>query len=148
MQDGVEHYSADAQYFRHNGSLVLGPDGLDGELGEYEMAQRRAAAKGIYRYFLAEGPNPFKILKRVYALGRGLMIEEFANATMTETAILLGETKGSQSWRFRNLSELMEKLGMKGTTLPGQKSKSSKPNYAAAQAGNRNRVKAARSSGA
>lgn len=121
--------------------VFLESDGHDGELGEYEMAQRRAAVKGMYRYFLAEGPNPLKILKRVYTLGRGLLIEEFATPTMTETAALLGETKGAGSWRYRRLSELMEKIGIKGTCLPGQKLKSTKAKFAAAQAGNTNRTK-------
>lgn len=116
-------------------------DGVDGEPGEYEMAQRRAAVRAVFRYVGKEGPNPLKAMKRFYTLARGMGIEPFCNLTMEEAGLMLGETKAAVSYRMKQLSGKVEVLGMKGSRLPGQKVKSSSPNYSKAQAGNSNRRK-------
>jgi hypothetical protein len=116
-------------------------DGEEGEAGEYERAQRRAAIRAIFRYLTAEGPHPLKIMKRLYAIGRGLNIPPFCELTMEEAGLMFGETKAAHSFRVGLLSGVIERSGMHGSRLPGQKSRSASLSYSRAQEGNRNRKK-------
>lgn len=111
------------------------------EVDEDVLAQRREAIRGVFRYLVAEGPHPLKIMKRLYAVGRGLMIEPFCELTMDESALMFSESKAAHSWRVKFLSGVIERCGMKGSRLPGQKNKSSTANYSMSQAGNSNRRK-------
>lgn len=121
--------------------LLAESDGEEGEPGEYERAQRRAAIRALFRYLTAEGPNPLKIMKRLYAIGRGLNVPPFCELTMEESGLMFGETKASHSFRVGLLSGVIEKCGMRGSHLPGQKSRSASQSYSKAQAGNQNRKK-------
>ena len=123
--------------------LLLAEDdeitGGDEGPGDYEMMQRVVGVKGLYRYLLAEGNHPLAIMKRLYAAGAAMNIEAFASLTMEERALMFGETKAAVSFRMKKLSGMIERAGMKGSRLPGQKSKDSTANYSAAQIGNQNR---------
>lgn len=110
------------------------------EPGEYEFAQRRCGIKGLFRYLLAEGYHPLKIMKRLFAVGRGMRIEPFAEMTYEEAAMMFGETKAAHSWRMKVLSGMIKMNGMQGTKLPGQKSEAASKRYAKAQMGNTNRA--------
>lgn len=119
-------------------------DGISGgesEAGEYEMLQRHVGIKGLFRYILAEGHHPQKIMKRLYAAGSGFLIEPFCTMTQEERGLMLGETKAAVSHRMKSISGMIEREGMKGSRLPGQKSKASTANYSASQVGNTNRKK-------
>lgn len=118
-------------------------DGIEGgESGpdEYDYAQRRAAIRALFRYLKAEGPHPLKIMKRLWAVGRGMHDEYFASLTMTEAGLMFGESKAAHSWRMRVLSGMIELKGMHGIRLPGQKTPASRAVYSAAQQGNSNRT--------
>lgn len=159
IQAGNMHAALSSYYSRTHDSpvcvdmpfdeaLKAESDGLDGEPGEYEMAQRRAAIRGAFRYLTAEGPNPLKIMKRLYALGRGLHIEPFQSMTMEESGMMFSETKAAHSWRMKYLSGLIHRSGQKGVRLPGQKSPGASASYAECQKGNQNRKGTKRSRGA
>lgn len=109
----------------------------------YEIAQRKAGARVMFRYLLEEGDSPQKIMKRVYMLGVALGVPEFVKLTMQERAQVMGETKGAVSWRTAQLSGHFERLGGM-FRLPGQKLKSAGKNYSPAQKGNTNRRKGKR----
>lgn len=111
---------------------------------EDRMAERRAAIRGFYRYLLAEGDHPLKIMKRLYAVGNGMRIEPFCTMTMEERGLMFGEGKAAVSWRMKKLSGEVEKSGQLGSRMPGQKTKGSTSKYSAAQIGNNNRAKGIR----
>jgi len=124
--------------------LLMIEDGIDdGEdpAGRYEYHQRLVGVKALFRYILAEGNHPLKIMKRLYAAGAGFREEAFSRLTMEERALMFGETKAAVSWRMKALSGLIDLAGMRGTKLPGQKSAAATANYSACQAGNSNRKK-------
>ena len=79
-------------------------DGLEGEPGQYEYAQRRLGIRALFAYLCAEGNDPLKIMKRLYAAGRGFSLEPFCTMTMREQALMFGETPAAVSWRMKQLS--------------------------------------------
>lgn len=111
--------------------LQLESDGLEGEPGDYEWRQRAIGARSIFTYILSEGAHPLKLLKRLFAAGRGLNVKPFSEFTMEEAAMLCGEKKASHSHRCKLISRLISDAGMHGTRLPGQKSAASSASYAA-----------------
>jgi hypothetical protein len=121
--------------------LAAEADGCEGEPGDFEMAQRRAAVAGLFRYLLAEGPHPLKLMKRLFAVGRGLGQPFFRDLTMGEAALMFSETKAAHSWRLKVLSGMIKLRGMHGYRLSGQKTPGASAHYAAAQRGNQNRRK-------
>jgi hypothetical protein len=135
------HYKSVVEDMPFDEMLSRESDGVDGEIGEYEMAQRRAAIKGLFRYLLAEGNHPLKLMKRLYAVGVGLCIDEFSGMTNEERGMMFGESKAAVSWRIKFLSGLIRRSGMRGVKLPGQKSPESAAVYAQVQKGNSNRRK-------
>lgn len=120
--------------------LALESDGLDGDPGDYEWRQRAIGARSIFTYILSEGPHPTKLLKRLFAAGRGLDIKPFSEFTMEEAAMLCGEVKATHSARCKLLSRLLADAGMRGVRLPGQKTPESSESYAKAAAGNTHRA--------
>ena len=123
--------------------LAREDDGSGEDADEERMAQRRAAVKALFGFLTAEGPQPVKIMKRLFAVGRGLRLPFFSELTMGEAGMMLGETKAAHSWRVKVLSGMIKLRGMKGYRLSGQKSPETTGHYAAAQAGNRNRARKA-----
>lgn len=117
------------------------PEPMEEEDPVAVMRIRVQTIRTLFRYLLAEGPHPCKLMKRMFAVGRGLDIEPFSALTMTEAAMMFSETKAAHSWRMKVLSGVIELAGMHGSRLPGQKSKTATPNYQAAQRGNQNRRK-------
>jgi hypothetical protein len=94
---------------------------LDGEPGEYEWRQRILGVKMLFRWILAEGFVPLKIMKRLWAVGRAMNVEPFTQLTMNEQGQMFGETKAAASWRMKVLSGLIKLCGMRGYRLAGQK---------------------------
>ena len=120
------------------GELLAESD--DGETAdEDEMDRRRLICRVLFRFFLGEGPHPSKILKRVFAVGRALRMPFFTELSMTEAALMLGETKAAHSYRMKTLSGLIKRTGQHGVRLSGQKSSQASAAYSAAQRGNTNR---------
>ena len=125
-------------------ALLAREDDGSGEAADEErMAQRRAAVRALFGYLTAEGPQPLKIMKRLFAVGRGLRLPFFSALTMGEAALMFSETKAAHSWRVKVLSGMIKLQGMKGYRLSGQKTPEAREHYAAAQAGNRNRARKA-----
>ena len=118
-----------------------GQTAADGADSEELMRQRLAAARVIFRYFLADGPHPASILKRVFAVGRGLGMEFFCQLTMTEAGMLCGETKAAHSWRMQLLSGQVRLRGQHGARFAGQNTSGSSLSYEASARGNQNRRK-------
>jgi hypothetical protein len=96
-------------------------DNLDGEAGDYEWRQRILGAKLVFRWILAEGFHPLKIMKRLFAVGRAMNIAPFSELTMTEQGKMFSEERATVSWRMKVLSGLIKLQGMRGHRLAGQK---------------------------
>lgn len=107
---------------------------------EYDWLQRMVGVKLVFRWILAEGFHPLKLMKRLYAVGRALGIEPFSQLTMKEQGQMFSETKAAVSWRMKLLSGLIRLRSMAGKRLPGQKSPHSAASYSTAQQGNKNRA--------
>lgn len=118
--------------------LRVEDDGAE-ELADDVFRARAEGARALFEWVMQEGCHPQKLMKHLFALGRGLGIEPFCSFTMEESAMLCGEVKASHSHRCKLLSRLIERAGMKGVRLPGQKSPEASASFAAAQRGNRNR---------
>lgn len=120
--------------------LLAAEEELPDDISDEEVRYIRSAAiRALYRYLLGEGPHPLKVMKRLYAVGAGLLIEPFVSMTQEERAMMFSEKKASVSWRMKKLSGLIKRSGQRGSRLPGQKPESSTPNYSAAQMGHSNR---------
>lgn len=124
--------------------LTAEEDGLDGEVGDYEMRQRVMGARALLRHVKAAGLDMQSIMKQLFSAGRAVHDPFFSALTMTEAAQMFGETKAAHSWRCKVLSGKIELYGMKGSRLPGQKTKGASESYRKAQQGNTNRRKKAR----
>lgn len=121
---------------------LLGKEGDadEGEVGEWEWRQRILGVRAMFRWILAEGFHPLKIMKRLYAIGRALDLEPFNRLTMREQGLMFSETKAAVSWRMKQLSGLIKGLGMNGHRLAGQKTSRASDAARAAALGNHNRA--------
>lgn len=115
-------------------------DDLEGEPGEYEWRQRILGAQIVFRWILAEGFNPLKMMKRLFAIGRALRLEPFTQMTMNEQGLMFSETKAAVSWRMKLLSGAIKLRGMAGHRLPGQKTERAVEASRLAALGNHNRT--------
>jgi hypothetical protein len=105
-----------------------------------EWKIKRSAQDMLLEYFFADGPGPDKVIRRIYAVVKAIRSDLILDMSYQELALLVGETKAAQAWRFdKVIGGTLEAAGFLGTQFPHQKSSSSKPNYAAAQEGNKNR---------
>ncbi len=115
-------------------------DGTDEpEIGDYEIRQRVAGVKAFFRFLTAKGAHPAQMLKQMADVGRGMGVEPFAKMTMHEQALMFSETAAAHSWRCKVLSKMIELSGMKGSRLPGQKTKDATASYKVVRRGNKNR---------
>lgn len=106
---------------------------------EDDFYQRRMGVMGFLRYLLSEGPSALKIMKRLYAAGAAMHMEPFCSMTAEERGLMFSDTKAAAAWRLKKLSGEIERQGMKGSRLPGQKTKGASASYSKAQMGNSNR---------
>lgn len=133
--------AADAFYANHQGdfALLATLESAD-EVNDYDWQQRTMGARLVFRWILAEGFHPLKVMKRLYAVGRAMNVRPFTELTMEEQGKMFGETKAAVSWRMQLLSGLIKLRGMIGHRLPGQKSPDAKKSYHVAALGNSNRA--------
>lgn len=110
------------------------------EVNDYDWQQRTIGARLVFRWILAEGFHPLKIMKRLYAVGRAMHVDPFTQLTMEEQGGMFGETKAAVSFRMKVLSGLIKLRGMMGNRLPGQKTPAASASYSGAQMGNHNRA--------
>lgn len=114
-------------------------DGADEKPGEYEFRQRMVGVKAFFAFLKSHGCHPANMLKQLAAAGRACHIEPFCDMTMGELGMLFGETKAAHSWRCKLLSKEIELSGMRGSKLPGQKTKEASEVYRKIRKGNINR---------
>lgn len=119
--------------------LAAEEDGEDGEVGEYELRQRMAGVRAFFKFLMSRGPHPAQMLKMAAAAGRACRVAPFAAMTMAEAGAMFGETPAAHSWRCKLLSREIDLAGMRGSKLPGQKSKEASESYRKARKGNCNR---------
>jgi hypothetical protein len=110
------------------------------EAGDYEMRQRALGARAILLWIVSEGLHPKKLVRRLLVVGRACATEPFNLLTMEEAAMLGDEQKATHSARCKVLSRMMQRLGMKGFKIAGQKPESATAKYSASAKGNRNRA--------
>lgn len=105
-------------------------DGEDAAtLGEYEIRQRMAGARGFIRFLQARGPHPTQMLMQLADACRGMHIPPFNMMTMDEVAGLFGQGRAAVSFRGKVLSREIRLSGMRADKLPGQKSKAASASY-------------------
>lgn len=117
---------------------------VDDRCGAYEWKQRALGARMVFRWILAEGYHPLKIMKRLWAVGRAMNLEPFTRLTITEQGLMFSETKAACSWRMKVLSGLIKLAGMAGHRLPGQKTDRAVEAARKAATGNRHRANSVR----
>lgn len=116
-----------------------GISGGDEPAGEYEFNQRKIGVKVFWDFLLARGSTPMDLFRQLAAVGRGLHRAPFHAMTMHEIAMMEGQSPAAHSYRCRLLSGEIELAGMKGSRLPGQKSKAATESYKVCRKGNNNR---------
>ncbi|MCA1659822.1 MAG: hypothetical protein LC642_04675 [Verrucomicrobiaceae bacterium] len=105
-------------------------DGEDAStVGEYEIRQRMAGARGFIRFLQAKGPHPADMLKQLADACRTMHIEPFCIMTMDEQACLFGQGRAAVSFRGKVLSRELRLSGMHADKIPGQKSKAASESY-------------------
>lgn len=130
--------------------IATASDGVEGEVGEYEIRQRMVGVKAFFRFLKAKGIHPASMLKQLAAVGRAIHEEPFHAMTMHEVAMMFSETPAAHSWRCKQLSGEIRMAGMNGCRLPGQKTEGASASYKECRKGNTNRrggKKAARRGG-
>ncbi len=150
-------HEAQTRHFTHGGGwapvsvempfdelLRAEDDGISGGetegAGEYEFAQRKLGVKVFFDFLLARGCTPMDLFRQLAAIGRGLHRAPFAAMTMHEIAMMEGQSPAAHSWRCKVLSGEIALAGMKGSRLPGQKSKAASESYKVCRKGNQNRL--------
>ena len=114
-------------------------DGEDEPAGDYEIRQRMLGVKVFFDFILSRGATPMDLFRQLAAVGRGLHRPPFNKMTMHEIAMMEGQSAAAHSWRCKVLSGEIELAGMKGSRLPGQKSKAATESYKECRKGNNNR---------
>jgi len=111
---------------------------------DYEMRQRALGAGAVLVWIASEGLHPKKLVRRLLVAGRACATEPFNLLTMEEAGLLGDEEKATHSARCKVLSRMMQRLGLKGFKIAGQKPESATAKYSAAAKGNRNRANSVR----
>jgi hypothetical protein len=119
--------------------IATASDGVDGEVGEYEIRQRMVGVKVFFRFLKSKGLHPAAMLKQLAAVGRAIHEEPFHAMTMHEVAMMFSETPAAHSWRCKQLSGEIKLAGMNGSRLPGQKTEGATASYKECRKGNTNR---------
>lgn len=120
--------------------LAKEADEQDGAPGDYEFKQRMIGVKVFYDFLLSRGSTPMDLFRQLSAIGRGLHRPPFHAMTMHEIAMMEGQSPAAHSWRCKVISGEIELAGMKGSRLPGQKSKAASESYKRCRKGNNNRL--------
>ena len=103
------------------------------------VEERMQGVMQFFQYLASRSIHPASMLKWIFAIGRALHISPFCDLTMTEAAIIMGETKAAHSHRCKILSGEIRIAGFRGTRIPRQKTEGSTAAFSAAQKGNTNR---------
>lgn len=137
--------------YRRNGESFEAVDNrtpLDSLLAEEEQMDsqeqfiRVETFRKLLGYVFAEGPDPARSMRRLYALGKSYTPELLFNISDQEIAMIFGETRAAVSWRRDKLvTKKLEAAGARGTHVRCQKTEGARLKYAKAQMGNRNRAK-------
>lgn len=113
-------------------------DGEDSStVGTYEIHQRMTGVRAFLRYITSRGVHPFDMLTHLADACRAMHVEPFQAMTMGEQAMLFAQSRAAVSFRGKLLSKEIELAGMRGSKLPGQKSKESSESYRALRTGKR-----------
>ncbi|MEQ1861449.1 MAG: hypothetical protein ABMA13_16120 [Chthoniobacteraceae bacterium] len=120
-------------------TIAAASDGEDGTAGEYEIRQRIVGVKAFFQFLKGRAITPMEMFRQLTAVGRAIHEEPFNLMTMEEIAMMEGQSKAAHSWRCKLLSGMIELAGMKGSKLPGQKSKAASESYKQCRKGNTNR---------
>lgn len=105
-----------------------------------EWAIRRSAIDQMLEYIFADGPRPDRVVRRIYSLVKAQRSDLILDMSYEELALLVGETKAAQQWRFGQVIEgKLREAGFLGIKFPHQKGASTSDTYAAVQRGNSNR---------
>jgi hypothetical protein len=129
------HWEPTTEHTPLDSILAAEDDGSD------EWAERKQTVSRIFAFFLADGPHPAEVLRRVYALGAHMAIRPFCDFTLREKKLLLGGSHGTHHWLMKKICEdPLRRAGAKAFYAPGQKRFASRKRYSRSQQGNTNRA--------
>lgn len=114
---------------------------LESESGDLdEWALRGATIRALGNYCSQDGPEPWKVMRLFYAVMLHMGIDPYAQLTVRERALMLGDTHGAQHWRVQQFCvNRLRRAGFHSTLAPGQKGSGAAASASAAQMGNKNR---------
>lgn len=112
----------------------------DDEAGAYEIRERMIGVRLFMRFLKARAITPMDLFRQLAAVGRAIHEPPFCEMTMQEASMMEGQSPAAHSWRCKVMSGEIELAGMKGSKLPGQKSKAASDSYREQRKGNCNRV--------
>lgn len=105
------------------------------------QSERLETLRALNRFYVADGPHPGSVLRRVFAVLKAVSPELIVNMTLAEMGQMFGETKAAQSWRVKKIfTNYQRERGIKGFKAAFQKSEKARSAYSRAQQGNTNRA--------
>jgi hypothetical protein len=119
--------------------LIARVEDGEAELGEYEIQQRIKGALLLVKFMARRSPHPWDVYRQFAAIARGMHISPWCEMTMEEVALMEGQSKAAHSFRCKVISGEIELAGMRGSRMPGQKTKSASESYKKQRKGNNNR---------
>lgn len=143
--DELEHSELVERLGRYGVELSAGLSKKDiisvlAALAQNERSVQLETCNRLFLYFAADGPEPDRILRRVFASGSHMAISPYCDFTLREKKALLGGSHGTHHWLSKKACEdPLRRKGAKAWKAPGQKSLGARKNYSSAQEGNTNR---------
>jgi hypothetical protein len=120
-------------------ALLAGEDGmLD------EWAVRNETIRTFFAFLLVDGPEPHKVMRRLYTVAAHMMIEPFCLLTVREMGLMLGDSAPAAHWRMQRMCvNQLKRVGAKSYKGPGHKSALARDVASRSQRGNQNRKQGA-----
>lgn len=113
-------------------------DGEDGMLDEWGV--RNETLRAFFDFLTADGPEPWKVMRRLFLAGDHMMIEPFCHLTLREKAKLFHCSHEDVRWWMKRVCIApLQRNGARSYKAPGQKSLRAGEVASAVQQGNDNR---------
>ncbi|MEQ1862454.1 MAG: hypothetical protein ABMA13_21255 [Chthoniobacteraceae bacterium] len=114
-------------------------EGEDGMLDEWGI--RNETIRKFFEYLTADGPEPWQIMRRLYAAGSHMMQRPFCDLNLREKSLMFGDSHGAQHWRMKRMViDPLMRNGARSIKAPGMKSGRAAEAAAVAATGNNNRA--------
>lgn len=140
--DDFYHLADEEKGIDHARDITAGLElGAPPKASESDVRERMIGAMALFAFLQKRGNTPMDFFRQFTAAGRALHREPWSLMTMHEVAMMEGQSAAAHSWRCMLVSGEIDLAGMKGSVLPGQKSKEARESYRKCRKGNKNRAK-------